>query len=286
MDATRPILFAAVTAGVFASAPFASAMVIFNDTFDVPAGAATRGDDPADPLDIAFTAERGGASVLDDSAGLGTGFALEVSDPAGGYGFIRTLGNFAPQNLAVGEQLVLSGDFRAINDFADNTSALRIGLGNGVDKTYGLTIGSVAGSGALLRYPNSSASGSGSTNLGATKIGDFVFDDDAVTGQNANSFSFVVSRDASGLNLNATLNGVNTLSAEDNSTDASFAFSGLSLGTGSVDTDFRFDNLRLESSLVPEPASALLLFAGGCALASRRRTREMGGGGCGWDAAG
>jgi hypothetical protein len=105
--------------------------ILLDDTFDVPTGAATRGDDAADSLDTAWYTIGPGAtpselSIVTDSV-IGTGDAFEV---AGDTVDSRIWGSFPSVRLtAVGDYVELSFDVNVVSS-VDNTRGFRLGLYN------------------------------------------------------------------------------------------------------------------------------------------------------------
>lgn len=245
----------------------AHAAIVLNDTFDIGAPATT-GDEAVDPLDTTWVFDRGGISVVDDTAGLGTGNALQLT--SSDQTFLGTSGGFTPTTLTqTGDSLTLSLDFRAIGgSLSNNASGLRFGLSDTVANlnTYAFVYGTgTSAGGNVLYYPNSIAGGSGSTGLSA------VGTDSSINDNTAHNLVFTITRTDTGLDFSATIDGTNTFTASDTSSNVFYDFSRVVLNTGNTTTDLRYDNVQVEFTPVPEPSSLALIGLGGLCIFARRR---------------
>jgi len=250
----------------------ARAVTIVNDTFDVPAGTATRIDDAADPLDVAWW-------------NVGTGTPAHATDNGSpGIGTDRTIvldanptmvANFSDVTLgSIGDWVKLSFDMRWIIAAPEDVS-YRFGLFNSngtvVTADSGTEGGNDTGYWALIEALNPSAvatkdgtggilSGPGLDSGSVPGVANLPhLLELLITKENATQMRVAVSVDGTeavtGLDANINTSTFNEIAVKN------------LRGSGG---DLHLDNVQVTTN-VPEPSTIVLLAMGGVIMLGRRR---------------
>ena len=252
----------------------ADAEIIVSDTFDVGASP-TIGDDPDDPLDIAWTPSKPPGNP---SYGLfletRTGFSGEtLRNKDGGLKYRASLGQLpAAVTLAsVGDTLSLQVDF----EYRVSVNAL---------DAYRLGLFDSSGAGYFFRFGNGTARQIAITKDDGTG---FTMDDegltDLITATDASVPSFTVtsaydlgielSRTAAGLWVTATVDDY-SLTYEDTASPQ-FVFDTVASGSGDTNIDWHIDNVLVDATVVPVPEPSALALAAVASLGLLVRSRRI-----------
>jgi len=267
---TWHFLVLAISLFLLAPAPrIASAAVVVDDDFD--AVGATPGDDPFDPLDVAWIDPNGG-TTFSISGG-------QMRNQSGAT-FRWMEGAFDEQPIGQeGSFIRLSVDLRTANvsgiNSVDDDDGYRVGLFSSDNRGYFVNIaaGDDASDLSLLKDDGTDTilmGSSGFTQLATVGVGAPTIDDGDLR-----NFDLLLQRQAAGVLVTLDFNnGANTLSFLD-TTSPIQTFSIITGGTGNHPIDFFVDNVLVEAVVVPEPAAATLVLGGLVAIyASRRRRRR------------
>lgn len=249
-----------------------AANYIVNDTFDVGASP-TVGNDPDDPLDVAWSAMSGSVSLgTPPPAGPGSGNYLQATT---GSDFIRVLGQLPGGDprlvMGVGETLILSMDFAYSEEAPNAGQGLRIGLVNDNNLGYIATMGIGTNTGAQLfrdQLSSNQAGGGGwNANLtGPDTSGTML---SGIQQGDDHTFRMQLTRvSADTMKVNAWLNGAELEGFDSTGQHFDFNDGLIVVRHGAHSTNFRLDNIML---LTPEPGRAVLLAGGLLLLAMRRR---------------
>jgi hypothetical protein len=228
-------------------------------------------------------------TVVDDSAGIGSGLALEVeptntSSPT-------AIANFTPVTLNDGDKLVLRFNARLVTSpLPTGDRVFRWGLLNtaGVPKTsdggasadtinhhYGFIgradVGAAAADTLAVNQNNASALLGANQFLGGSDDPGAAFSDNT-----AKAVIFTIERNGDHLNVTTSVNGVIAGGSTadrppENLGPIPFTFDEVAIGMNSANVAFRFDNVSLEYVAIPEPT--VLPVLGAAALLLRRRSR-------------
>ena len=281
----------------------AHAVVVALDTFEngVNVGeTSTKGNDAFDPTDLAwFSAlDFGVASLQNDIfAGGGSQKALQLASPDT---FRRVGAAFASTTLGAntGDKIVLSFDMRLAETPTANQVGFRFGLYNSAgtsivsDNPQGTTqptaqnddFGYVVkiSTGAPATLENSiTDEPAGDNPTGGTTVGTVIGNAASpvtINDQLKHSFSLTLERaGASLINLSFIADGILKTTAVD--ATPFLTFDTIYFAQGNLSTDFRIDNVRVETILaavnaaIPEPATLSLAAIGMAALLRRRHVR-------------
>jgi hypothetical protein len=247
----------------------------------------------ADSLDTAWFHAKGTSAVtlavVDDSAGLGTGNALQLNNT--GSNNRPIVGQFSPQTLSDGDSIVLNFDFRVVSSSQTAPDRpIRFGLYNdagtwttgnkgSTDVTYDddlgylgrIDYGSATGNTMDLTRDDSATGiiGGTQTSIGVSTANTA----DRVTDALAHHMVMTLTRNGTSLNVSLKFDNQTAITGTD-ATPVGFTFNEVMLMTSSAAAlDLRFDNVNVQYvAAVPEPASSgLLVLAGGFGLRRRRR---------------
>lgn len=252
----------------------AAAEIIVSDTFDVGASP-TVGDDPDDPLDIAWTLSipsvSGRGLVLETLSGL-PGDSLRNED--GLLKYRSSLGHLpaAVALASVGDTLSLQVDFKYRSRNANVPDAYRLGLFDS------------SGAGYFFRFGNGTARQIAITKDDGTG---FTMDDegltDLITATDASVPSFTVtsaydlgielSRTAAGLQVTATVDDYSLTYEE--TASPQFVFDTVASGSGDTNIDWHIDNVLVDATVVPVPEPSALALAGAASLGLLVRSRRF-----------
>ncbi len=259
----RVVTIAAVTAASLSISGLASGAVLVNDTFDVGASPSI-GDDADDPQDVAWTAVRGGAS-LDTADTAFTGNALQL-EATGITTFNQVKAALpAPVSLThIDDFIRITAQVRAYTALEDNGSGFRLGFVDSGSTTSSLFGKIAVGASSNLEAafaPNPQTGGSNNVNLNSTASDGF---DD----QDVHTVSVTLVRTASGADVTVTFDG-DSVTGSASASQLAGSYDEIWLATGSVTTDFRYDNIVVETGVIPEPASLALFGLGGLWMLGR-----------------
>lgn len=293
-----PTRLLALTAAVFVAA--AAQATVITDGFDD--GTRDNSVDGVNWYGINGTTSSGklkpGLTVVDDSAGIGSGNALEVEAVGSNSEAIAVLGQPVSLGANVGDKVVLSFDFRLLVNLGGD---LRFGIYEDTDVELGTggwgtsdgdfdaeSPGAFGDTGFFLRLPLlANADGARIQDeanqnniLGGSGDADFIARPDpgtftGVTDTLKHSVRFTVERTGAGVNdLVSTLELDNQSfgGSDSNDTIVSVTTFDYFVATTTTDTDWVIDNFRLESIAIPEPTALGLVGVG--VTAWRRRNRR------------
>ena len=252
-----------VVAGLcFLGARFSGAVLIVDDPFTD--GGTGNG---ADALDIAWASNGGTGSfgIVDDSAGIGTGNALDRASTGTFVGIRGTFGTPVSINSA-GDFISLQFDFRFTDVVGNNSSGFRFALGT-TTSAYAFAIASgSSAAGNLFFNPNGSTGGAGQVGLADQNTTTY-----AVNDQLAHSAILTITRTATGIDVEASIDGVGSRigSYADSGTGFFDTFERIYVGSGNLVLPYRVDNVQV--NVVPEPGPIGLLALGACWLIRLRR---------------
>ena len=238
------------------------AEIIVSDTFDVGVSP-TVGDDPDDPLDIAWTPSRppGNPSYglfLETLSGL-PGDSLRNVD--GLLKYRASLGQLpAAVTLAsVGDTLSLQVDFKYRSRNANVPDAYRLGLFDSSGAGYFFRFGN----GTQRQIAITKDDGTGFT-MDDTGLTDLITATDAsvpsFTYTSAYDLGIELSRTAAGLHVTATVDDY-SLTYEDTAAPQ-FVFDTVASGSGDTNIDWHIDNVVVDATVAPVPEPAALAAAG------------------------
>jgi len=272
MKTTIRVLLVAVVA---ACGRGVDAEIIVSDTFDVGVSP-TVGDDPDDPLDIAWTPSRppGNPSYglfLETLSGL-PGDSLRNVD--GLLKYRASLGQLpAAVTLAsVGDTLSLQVDFKYRSRNANVPDAYRLGLFDSSGAGYFFRFGN----GTQRQIAITKDDGTGFT-MDDTGLTDLITATDAsvpsFTVTSAYDLGIELSRTMGGLHVTATVDDY-SLTYEDTASPQ-FVFDTVASGSGDTNIDWHIDNVVVDATVAPVPEPAALAAAGLAAALCllRRRAR-------------
>ena len=262
-----------------------------------------------DPLDVGipWLLTDGTSAVnfraIDDSGGINTGNALQLNNT--GSNNRPAVGHFSPVTLADGDKLVLRFDMRLVSATNLTTGnpqtsdrVIRWGLYRDTNNDDGTVDHGSTGSvsvddvgynvriDALADASNSTTmdvtrddTPTGTAIIQATTTGIGVASTNAADQMtDALSHHFELSLLRSGTGLVVTLQkDSNPAISNTDATPTGFVFDEVALGlrnTSSVVLDVRFDNIQVEYTPAPEPASFALLTLGAAGALLRRRARR------------
>lgn len=251
----------------------AAAEIIVSDTFDVGASP-TVGDDPDDPLDIAWTLSKPSVSgrglVLETLNGL-PGDSLRNED--GSLKYRASLGHLpAAVTLAsIGDTLSLQVDFK-------------YRVSGNVPDAYRLGLFDSSGAGYFFRFGNGTARQIAITKDDGTG---FTMDDegltDLITATDASVPSFTstsaydlgieLSRTAAGLQVTATVDDYSLTYEE--TASPQFVFDTVASGSGDTNIDWHIDNVLVDATVVPVPEPSAVALAGVASLGLLVRSRRF-----------
>ena len=285
------VLFVAALMGLAAASFGQSTNIVFSDPFED--GGRTAG---ADPYDVNWWRANQNLTlsvVADSFAGGGSTSALDV-DIGDIDAFKRIYANFTPVSLGatVGDQLVLSFDFRALSTGWNNSNLLRFGLYNSggtvtngdlSSTSYETTEANDFGYNAripfgtatianLIKEPGGDNTlGGGTAGSTITNAGGTAF---ALSDTSLHTFVLTLTRTNAGINFALTVDGTLRQTGFDGS-GLYTNFDVLYFGSGSANNfDYRLDNVSLAAVVIPEPSGLWLVGLGlGGAWWWRRRRR-------------
>lgn len=280
------------------------AVVVALDTFEngVNIGeTSTKGNDAFDATDLAWfsSLDFGVATLQNDTfAGGGSQKALQLASTDT---FRRLTAAFASTTLGAntGDKLVLSFDMRLAETPTANQVGFRFGLFNsagtsiasdnpqGVNQPtaqnddFGYVVKISTGAPATLENSITDESAGNNPTGGTVLAGETVLGNAAspitINDQLKHSFSLTLERvGASLINLSFIADGILKTTAID--ATPFLTFDTIHIAQGNVSTDFRIDNVRVETLLaaaaaIPEPATLSLAALGFAALLRRRNVR-------------
>lgn len=239
----------------------AAAAIIVNDTFTD--GGFTDG---ADALDVAWTPTTGTLSVATDTI-IGTGNALAFTSTST---FPISRAPFSPTSLNnVGDSITLSFDMRFTAAPGSNVGGFRWALADSTaSKSYVFQYGTGGTNGInYVYFPAVAIGGSNGTGITASGTSGNIND------QEKHTLSLTITRLANGVSLLSKVDGAGNHSATHTAASAFTSFDTLLIGEGSINTNWRVDNVVVET--VPEPTGLALLGVVGGLLAARRRRRML-----------
>lgn len=227
-------------------------------------------------------------TIVDDSAGIGTGNALKLTITNGTQIDRAVIGLFSAFTLAnVGDQISLAFDFRleatpTVNTadgfrfgfYNSNGSVVATNGGTESDNDFGYqaTIGTGTTPGFNLnKETNSGAGGLGSNNPNADRnsLSPTVLNTVAINDTLKHSATFTITRTASGVSLSSSVDG-QELGTATNTTSPFFTFDEV-VFNHATPQNFFLDNVNVTTTVVPEPTSTLLIGLGAAGLLMRRR---------------
>jgi len=274
--------------------PAAHGEVVVNDTFDIGAPP-TIGNDAADPLDLAWVAAFNNTSVTVGSGGTtpGAGNYLE-NDVSSGFSLIRgALPVDAMLTLDVGDTVTLSFDVAYSSNSQSAAGGFRFGLFDSTGLGTVVQAGVASGNTGLIVRHDTTATVNADMGSGAGGADTFagpsdVIVDGTMTSGLDNSSPYdaytallsITRTTASSVSISASLNGgIATVTDFDDAGDAADLLSNFSGGyivirNGNVTNDFRIDNVEVEVTSIPEPASLALVGVGGLLLLTGRPRRS------------
>ena len=253
----------------------AAAEIIVSDTFDVGASP-TIGDDPDDPLDIAWTTSKppGNPSYglfLEILSGL-PGDSLRNVD--GLLKYRASLGQLpAAVTLAsIGDTLSLQVDFKYRSRNANVPDAYRLGLFDSSGAGYFFRFGN----GTQRQIAITKDDGTGFT-MDDTGLTDLITATDAsvpsFTNSSAYDLGIELSRTAAGLQVTATVDDY-SLTYEDTASPQ-FVFDTVASGSGDTNIDWHIDNVLVDATVVPVPEPSALALAAVASLGLLVRSRRF-----------
>ena len=250
--------------------PMASGAILFNDTFDIPAGAATPGNDGADPNDVAWTSSGGtflSVATRSDFTGqsLGnTGSSVQWRDNTASWGS-TTLSS-------IGDTLTYS--FRIQTNNAPALPSQQAGYGgglfNGSGQGYFFWVG-VGGNTNFSLHEDDGSVANLANDYNANGVS-LLGSAGTTTSINANvtfDTTITLERVASGLSIEATFDG-DTISFTDTSAPQ-FTFTQAMTGLGNHSVDWWTDELMVDFTPIPEPSCVMLALTPALLLLRRRR---------------
>jgi len=270
-------LLAAVALALPACLPTgALAVQIANDTFDV--GAATVNDDPGDPNDLQWNpVNSSNLSVANFAA-----FTTQAMKNQGGTSYRGQTGElpFASLNLVdVGDSISVNLQFTTNNATGLNNNpqadGYRLGLFNSAGEGYFVNLG-VGGTAELSWNKDTSTGNNPADSTGNSQLAALGSNPPSETDNNDRPWEIVLTKTASGVQLDTDFDG-STLSHED-TTSPITSFDNIWVGTGNHSIDFWIDDVTVdvEGVVVPEPSTTAIAALGllGLALFFHRRRQS------------
>ncbi len=292
-------IFAAIALGIACCSQPLAADLIFHDTFDI-GSPPTRFDDADDPNDLNwYRNNRINLGIGDDSAGIGSGNALDVSPNAADPTFGAFAASFdtVPLNT-IGDTATLSFDFRRTGMVTGTSASFRFGLFNdggtpittdngsnflafaGDDSGYTFILGVEQSGATAYREAADGATilAGGLYELGTDTVNPFSGFNDLAPYE----IALLLERVDDGINLQVLVNGITHINVTDIGIDpvtllpdglfiTDFNSVGFGIGSTGASYGYRLDNIRFEFNAVPEPSSLLLVGSVAGALSIRRR---------------
>jgi hypothetical protein len=248
---------------------------LINETFTD--GARTNGASPGDAA--WWTISNPSVTIVDDSAGIGSGNALMITPSAGSQGIVARFDNPGVVNLADGDSLTFSFAWRFTGTTDLNTAnGLRFGLYN-ANATFTVsdsdTTARIDDTGYFVKSNPGYASSTGSMINRQTPGAEILSGTDTATigysetsissGTTAHKATISVKRSGSSVLISSSLDGRSSAWAADAS-PAGFTFSEVGLMLGAATSPLIVDNLRVEySPAAPTPQTPTV---GGGTIAS------------------
>lgn len=224
---------------------------LLSDGFDTGASP-TVGDDGDDPLDAEWSNHGSAITItrVDDSGGIGTGFALNANN--GGSTF-RGIQGLLPDaaSLLIGESIEIRLDLRLTEGPDNNSGGMRVGLFELQDAVadtagYHVQIGT-GGSGTLAAVQDrgGGGSGGGGSDTAFLSGGSTGAAFGSINDLNAHNVAVTITRTGATTTSVATV--VDGVSRLGNDTDGSIIerFEAAVIRQGSVNDDFRIDNINV-----------------------------------------
>lgn len=227
-------------------------------------------------------------SIVDDTAGIGSGNALRLSITNTTQIDRAVLGLFGAFTLVnIGDKLTLSFDLRFETAPTVNTAdGFRFGFynsngtvvatngGTESDDDFGYQVSIGTGSTAgfdIKKETNVGAGGTGSDNpsVDRVSISPTTASTAAINDTLKHTATFSLTRNATGVTFDASFDGV-ALGSGTNDTTQFLTFDEVVITHGTPQA-FRIDNVNVTTQTVPEPAAAGLLVLGLAGLCARRR---------------
>jgi hypothetical protein len=236
-------------------------------------------------------------SVQDDSAGIGTGNALDVSQSGAGTTSNRPIVAYFPlQTLNDGDTLTFSADTRLLGTVPSSDRRFRLGLynsnGTQVTADTGTTVTTDDDNGYTTRNDVGTDSGNSTTmdiqqliSTGANK-GVLAVDSAVAQSPDTNAsmndnlphhFSFSIQRSGASLITTLTYSHDASTTVTVSGTDSAppvTSFDELAFGQNGVALSYRIDNIQVSYTPAPEPGAIALISACGL-IFGRRRIRPL-----------
>jgi hypothetical protein len=226
--------------------------------------------------------------IVNDSAGLGSGNALQLTIPGGVQINRPILGVFSDFTLVnEGDQISLTLDFRFAATPGNVADGWRFGFynangtvmtsngGSESDNDFGYlaTIGTGTSSSFNL-YEELNTSGAGETGFGTDRISlsPTVNATAAISNTAEHTLVFTVTKTASGVSIATTVDGISLGSGVD-TTAPYLTFNEVLISHGTPQA-YLIDNVTVTTTAVPEPGAAALLGVGVLSLFGWRRSRR------------
>lgn len=230
-------------------------------------------------------------AIVNDSAGIGTGNALQLSITNNGQINRAVIGTFGLMSLVnIGDQISLTFDFRfEIAPTVSTADGFRFGLYNSAgtpvtadgstssddDRGYLVSIGTGSTLGFdIFKETNSGAGGLGSNEPvtdDRTSIGPTVANTFAISDTSKHTATFTLTRNATGVSFAAYVDGT-LLGTGSNNATPFLQFDEVVFNHATPQA-YRIDNVKVTTEAVPEPATTGLLGLGLAGLLSRRRRK-------------
>jgi len=270
-----PTLFAVVA--LIALSQSAHGAMLALDTFDV--GAATVGDDPGDPNDIAWT-EGAGSNLSVESRNIFPAQANALKNQ-GGASFRGHTGAIPTGPISlddVGAELILSFDFETnnstglnnLNGGSGDAEGYRFGLFAADGSGYFVNIG-VGGTGSFTIEKDMNTGNSRAAQTGNTLLAEDMTSPPTIDSNDGHTLVLTLARTVAGVQIDANYDsGAATLSIEDTTVPVT-SFADIWGGTGDHSIDFWMDNVQVD--FVPEPSAIVVSLVAifGCLVVAARR---------------
>jgi len=209
-------------------------------------------------------------SLVDDSAGLGTGMALSMQATATFPAVWSP--TFTTQSLAAGQSITLSFDMRFIAAPVNTGAGFRFALENYGNSSYTFQGGVSASGGSqsktFIYFPIDYIAGGNGTSI--TTSGP----SGSISGQGVHHMSLTASVFADRVDLMANYDG-SIYTASDSSATRFTSFNEVEIGEGNMQTSYNIDNVVVSTGVaLPEPSTCLTFTFGATTLVGLLRKRR------------